>query len=167
MTYARFEEQPVWKRAVELAHASYDFAERVDFGRAGDLRSQFLRAALSVSNNIAEGFEIGTKEGLLKFLYIAKGSAGEVRSMLHFMEGRPGFGHFKSQISDLKSKCEDCSKQLAGWCAHLQNSEIKGVRHLNDKTRAAALQEAERKRVLREREEFLVQLREEFPIPGM
>ena len=40
------------------------------------------RAALSVSNNIAEGFERGTTNELLQFIYIARGSAGEVRSML-------------------------------------------------------------------------------------
>ena len=68
------------------------------------LRDQIERAALSVSNNIAEGFERGTTNELLAFLYIARGSAGEVRSMLNFIERRPAFANFKSQISNLKSE---------------------------------------------------------------
>lgn len=99
------------------------------------LRDQLERAALSVSNNIAEGFERGTTNELLAFLYIARGSAGEVRSMLCFLERRPTFENFKSQISNLKSIAESCSRQLRGWADHLQNSDIGGQRHLNEKTR--------------------------------
>ena len=57
-----------------------------------------------MSNNIAERFERGTTNELLAFLYIARGSAGEVRSMLSFIERRPAFANFKSQISNLKSR---------------------------------------------------------------
>ncbi|MGM0539039.1 MAG: four helix bundle protein [Thermodesulfobacteriota bacterium] len=56
------------------------------------------RASLSVFSNIAQGFERGTTNELLAFLYIARGSAGEVRSMLCFLERRPAFSNFKSQI---------------------------------------------------------------------
>jgi four helix bundle protein len=62
------------------------------------LQDQLERAALSVSNNIAEGFERGTTNELLAFIYIARGSAGEVRSMLCFIERRPAFANFKFQI---------------------------------------------------------------------
>jgi len=65
-------------------------------------RDQIERAAVSVSNNIAEGFERGTTQELLTFLYIARGSAGEVRSMLCLLEGIPGFADLKSEISDLR-----------------------------------------------------------------
>jgi len=77
---------------------------------------QLDRAALSVSNNIAEGFERGTTNELLAFLYIARGSAGEVRSMLCLKERRARQAGWtddlKSQISDLKSTAESCSRQL-------------------------------------------------------
>ena len=86
MKYERFEDLPVWNAAVELAVRVYALTKDRAFSGPGDLSSQIRRAALSVSNNIAEGFERGTTAELLAFLYIARGSAGEVRSMLHFMD---------------------------------------------------------------------------------
>ena len=94
---------------------------------------------MSVSNNIAEGFERGTTNELLAFLYIARGSAGEVRSMLVLRERRAVKrswpADLKSQISELKSIAESCSRQIRAWADSLQNSDIKGQRHLNDRTR--------------------------------
>ncbi len=136
MTYSRFEELPVWQEAIRLVDKVYDMTESREWKGSRSLRDQIERAALSVSNNIAEGFERGTTNELLMFLYIARGSAGEVRSMLCFIERRKGFDHFKSQISDLKSISESCSRQLRAWADHFQNSDIKGQRHLNEKTKA-------------------------------
>jgi len=94
--------------------------------------------ALPVWNDaitLAEGFERGTTNELLNFLYIARGSAGEVRSMLSYFERRPALEDFKSQISKLKSQAEACSRQLRAWADSLQNSPIKGQRHLNNAER--------------------------------
>ena len=135
MTYSRFEELPVWQEAIRLVDGVYDMTEHKDWHGSYSLRDQLERAALSVSNNVAEGFERGTTNELLAFIYIARGSAGEVRSMLCFLERRKGFAHFKSQISNLKSLAESCSRQLRAWADHLQNSDIKGQRHLNEKTK--------------------------------
>jgi four helix bundle protein len=137
MNYSRFEELPVWQEAIRLAEEIYNMTEDKAWSGSRSLRDQLERAALSVSNNIAEGFERGTTNELLAFLYIARGSAGEVRSMLNFLERRPGVENLKSQISNLKSLAEMCSRQLRGWADHLQNSEIKGQRHLNAKTRSS------------------------------
>lgn len=84
MRYARFEDLPVWNSAIDLAALVYNFTDNVQLRRRRSLRDQIERAAVSVSNNIAEGFERGTNNELLSFLYIARGSAGEVRSMLCF-----------------------------------------------------------------------------------
>ena len=135
MTYTRFEDLPVWKEAIRLANGVYDMTESRDWKGSHSLRDQIERAALSVSNNIAEGFERGTTNELLAFLYIARGSAGEVRSMLCFIERRKAFAHFKSQISNLKSVAESCSRQLRAWADHLQNSDIKGQRHLTKRSK--------------------------------
>ncbi len=136
-TFQRFEDLPVWKEAIHLADEVYNMTESKDWKGSYSLRDQLERAALSVSNNIAEGFERGTTKELLAFLYISRGSAGEVRSMLCFIERRPAFSHFKSQISNLKSIAESCSRQLRAWADHLQNSEIQGQRHLTEKSKKA------------------------------
>jgi four helix bundle protein len=137
MTYKNFEELPVWQMATDLAIKLYDFTEaHLDqFRIKASLKSQLESATLSISNNIAEGFERGTTSQLLHFLYIAKGSAGEVRSMLILISMVKGFKDFKSEILNLKSMAEQCGRQLHGWAESLQNSDIKGIRHLNDQER--------------------------------
>ena len=77
------------------------------------LRDQIERAAVSVSNNIAEGFERGTNQELLTFLYIARASAGEVRSMLCLLQRISGIcdlEDLESEINSLKAKAESISK---------------------------------------------------------
>ena len=74
------------------------------FAFQGDLANQLQRAALSICNNVAEGFERGTTKELLTLLYYARGSAGEVRSMLLLAERLPRFDHLKSETSNLKSQ---------------------------------------------------------------
>ena len=135
MTYQRFEDLPVWQEAARLYERADDFLEGAPRRLRPSFRDQLERAVVSVSNNIAEGFERGTTNELLAFIYIARGSAGEVRSMLCLLEQRPWMNDFKSQISDLKSTAESCSRQLRGWADSLQNSDIKGQRHLNQRTR--------------------------------
>ncbi len=135
MTYTRFEELPVWREAMRLADAVYDLVRANEKRLSFSFRDQLERATLSVSNNIAEGFERGTTNELLSFIYIARGSAGEVRSMLCFLERRAELRDLKSQISNLKSLAESCSRQLRAWADSLQNSEIKGPRHLNERDR--------------------------------
>jgi four helix bundle protein len=159
MTYQRFEDVPVWQKAADLYEAAEDLLENETFRASRGFRDQLDRAALSVSNNIAEGFERGTTNELLAFIYIARGSAGEVRSMLCLKERRARKANWtanlKSQISNLKLIAESCSRQLRGWADSLQNSEIKGQRHLNTKTRQ---QDDEKKRAEKFRKENLLRL---------
>ncbi len=151
MTYDRFERLPVWQAAIELGVRTYAATKGKAFRRERSLRDQIERAAVSVSNNIAEGFERGTTQELLTFLDIARGSAGEVRSMLCLLERMPGFEGFKSEISNLKSLAESTSRQLRAWADSLQNSKVSGQRCLTEKTRQAD-------RVRKDREEFLQKL---------
>jgi len=130
MKYSRFEELPVWNDAIGLAVRAYKLTSDRAFLRQRSLRDQLERAAVSVSNNIAEGFERGTTQELLTFLYIARGSAGEVRSMLCLLERLPGFSNLKFEISNLKSLAEEISRQLRGWANSLQSGPIKGQRFL-------------------------------------
>ncbi|MFN7947183.1 MAG: four helix bundle protein [Blastocatellia bacterium] len=158
MKYERFEDLPVWKDALQLAVGVYELTALPQFKGNNSLRDQIERAAVSVSNNIAEGFERGTTQELLTFLYIARGSAGEVRSMLCLFEKLPFLSDLKSQISNLKSLAESISRQLRAWADSLQNSEIKGQRFLNDKTRRATERNKEREEWLQERQRW----RDEF-----
>ena len=138
MTYERFEQLPVWQVGMTLTERVFKLTEDKSFNYKGDIRSQLQRAALSVPNNVAEGFERGTTQELLTFLYIARGSAGEVRSMFCLLERLPYFAHLKSEISDLKSLAESISSQLRAWADSLQNSPITGQRHLTEKGRRLA-----------------------------
>jgi four helix bundle protein len=127
MKYGRFEDLPVWKEAIKLAEV-YELTENECFKGKGSLKDQLERAAVSVSNNIAEGFERGTTQELLTFIYIARGSVAEVRSMFHLIDRIPVFSNLKSQISNLRFLSESISRQLRGWADSLQNSDIKGQR---------------------------------------
>jgi len=140
MKYERFEDLPVWQDAVQFTVDTFLVTEDKAFRNKGDIANQWQRAALSMCNNIAEGFERGSTQELLTFLYIARGPAGESRSILCVIERMACFAHLKSQISDLKSRAESISRQLRAWADALQNSPIKGQRYLTDKTRQAAEQ---------------------------
>jgi four helix bundle protein len=133
--YSRFEDLPVWNASITFALQVFEFTEKTDFRGLGDTKNQLERAVLSISNNIAEGFERGTTTELIHFLYIARGSAGESRSMLRLCEGLSRFSNFKSQISNLIGMAVNISKQLHGWLESLKNSEIRGVKFLTEKER--------------------------------
>ena len=141
MTYDRFEDLPVWQLAADLAVNIFRWTSETWFRGKGDLANQLQRATLSISNNIAEGFERGTTNELLQFLYIARGSAGEVRSMLGVVERmlHPGQNEtpvdWVLKIADFKSQCEQIARQIRAWANNLQNSNIQGQRHLNDNSR--------------------------------
>lgn len=151
MKYSRFEELPVWKAAIELAVQIYLLTSRPAFKGRYSLRDQIERAGVSVSNNIAEGFERGTTQELLNFLYIARGSCGEVRSMLCLFERLPYFDDLKFEISNLKLQAEGISRQLRAWADSLQNSDIRGQRYLTNRSKSKTKE-------AREREEFLKEL---------
>ncbi|MFO7669432.1 MAG: four helix bundle protein [Bacteroidales bacterium] len=79
MAFSRFEEILVWQKAKGLTLKLYSlFLENRDFG----FKDQLQRASVSIMNNIAEGFERQTHKEFRQFLYIARGSCAEVRSML-------------------------------------------------------------------------------------
>ncbi|MFB3921267.1 MAG: four helix bundle protein [Terriglobia bacterium] len=137
MKYKRFEELPVWQAAIQLAVEMYAMTAKAEFRRQHSLRDQIGRATVSVSNNIAEGFERGTNNELLSFLYIARGSAGEVRSMLCLLQRIPIFLNLESETRNLKEKAESISKQLGAWIQSILNSNLKGQPFVTDKTRLA------------------------------
>jgi four helix bundle protein len=153
MKYKRFEDLPVWNAAIDLAGAIYALTSKPEFASQHSFRDQIERASVSISNNIAEGFERGTNNELLMFLYISRGSAGEVRSMLCLLERLPWSGNLVDETNATKLKAEVCSRQLKAWIQSLQDSDFKGERYVSHKTKRA--DEASR-----QREEFLAELAE-------
>jgi len=144
MKYERFEDVPVWKDSARLAVDVFKLTEDKRLRFKGDIANQIQRAGLSISNNIAEGFERGSTQELIAFLYYARGSAGEVRSILSVVELLGDVNDLKSQISDLKLRAEGIARQIRGWANALQNSEIRGQRHLNDRSRQSFEKEKKR-----------------------
>lgn len=136
MTYQSFEDLPVWNEAIKLAGLCEDLLDAAGNAIRRGKQDQLDRCSLSVSNNIAEGFERGTTNELLAFLYIARGSAGETRSMMRFFARRPAMKPWLGMIEKIAKTAESCGRQLRGWADALQNSDIKGQRHLNEKSRA-------------------------------
>jgi four helix bundle protein len=152
MKYERFEELPVWKSSIQLAVGVYALTEKPEFQKRHSLRDQIERAAVSVSNNIAEGFERGSNPELLTFLYIARGSAGEVRSMLCLLAEIPAFRNLESESGNLKGQAESISRQLGAWIRTLRDSGLKGERYVSEQTRRADQKARERKEFLEELE---------------
>lgn len=138
MTYRRFEDLPVWQEAIRLAELCDVFLEAVGDRLRRGKQDQLDRCSLSVSNNIAEGFERGTTKELLAFLYIARGSAGETRSMMHLLARATSLSPWADQIDAIAMSAESCGRQLHSWAESLQNSTIAGQRHQTAPTHAAA-----------------------------
>lgn len=103
MKFERFEDIIVWQRSKSLTTTLYKiFESNKDF----NFRNQILRAAISIMNNIAEGFERKSNNEFKHFLFIAKGSAGEIRSMLIL-------GFELLYFQKLKNESEIISKMLS------------------------------------------------------
>lgn len=120
--YSSFEEMEVYQKALSFGVKVYKLTlsnQQInkDFG----LKNQLQRAALSISNNIAEGFERETKKELIRFLYFSKGSAGECRNMFNFLRlleyiNEENFYEHRNNVIEI-------SKQLGNYIKYLKNLE--------------------------------------------
>lgn len=118
MSFAeRFEDLRIWQDARTLANRSYDSVQKIkDF----NFRDQIRSASLSVMNNIAEGFERRTKKDFAHFLDLAKGSAGEVRSMLYLAEDR---GYLAAgEAGELRVKYEQLCHAIGALSSKLRKN---------------------------------------------
>lgn len=103
----RFEDLEIWKRSYQLCCKVYgEFSELKDFG----FKDQITRSSLSVPSNIAEGFERDSNKEFIRFLYIAKGSCGELRTQLKIALS---IGYLNEEIgSKMISETEEISYML-------------------------------------------------------
>jgi four helix bundle protein len=161
--YQRFEELPVWQDAARLYNLVMDLLELPGVPLTAGFRNQLDRAALSVSNNIAEGYERLTTSELLSFIAIARGSAGEVRSMIAAVQLRERVRKVGRELEEIKSLAESCARQLKAWAASIEDSRVKGKRYLNgEEKRAKSVEQAAREF----REKFLRGLKVGHPLYG-
>ena len=119
-----FEDLHIYQRARELTNSIYAVTGNEMFKRDFGLANQIRRAAVSIMSNIAEGFERGSKIEFIQFLYIAKGSCGEVRAQLQIACDQK---YIPTSDYDL---LYNLSRQIGGmisnFIAHLQKADYQG-----------------------------------------
>jgi four helix bundle protein len=108
----RFEDLIVWQKAMSLSEAVYRATKEGPFSKDWGLRDQVLKAAVSIPSNIAEGYERQTTQEYIRFLTIAKGSAGEVRTQL-ILAGKLGY-ITPIETAALLEDCQEVSRMLEG-----------------------------------------------------
>ena len=120
MKVDRFEDLDAWKVARELSNLIYAFGRETGFAKDYGFKDQVQRAAVSVMNNIAEGFERGSNKDFAKFLFIARASTGEVRSMLYLALDQKYITD--DQFNEAYNLCVRESQLCWGLIRHLQKN---------------------------------------------
>ncbi len=116
--YSSFEDLDVYKEAIVFTSMIYKLLEKQPLKNDFALVDQLRRATISISNNIAEGFERETDKELIRFLYFSKGSAGEVRNLFNVMET---IGYFKKEeLIEYRSSVLNISRQLANYIKYVK-----------------------------------------------
>ena len=111
----KFEDIITWQKSKDLSLEIYRlFKNSKDYS----FRDQIQRAAVSIMNNIAEGFERSGDKEFNKFLYISKGSCAEVRSMLYLALNLSYIA--EKDFIELSSNCITISKMLSGLIKTMQ-----------------------------------------------
>lgn len=141
-----FEELHIYQRARELTNAVYSLTREDAFARDRGLVDQIRRAAVSIMSNIAEGFERGSSTEFIQYLYIAKGSCGEVRAQLSIAcDQRYISAEDHTRLRDLARRT---SGMISNFIAHLQGSGYKGEKQTRPRRREIEARQ-ERQSVLR------------------
>ena len=127
MKIKTFEDLLVWQKAVDLTIEIYTVMALVnDFG----FKNQIQRASMSISNNLAEGFERGSDRDFKRFLYIAQGSCSEVKSMLYVANR---LNYLKSETyKKLNYQVSEIGKMLFGLSNSLSDSQTRNFRSSHD-----------------------------------
>jgi four helix bundle protein len=146
-TVQKFEELKVYQQARELTNRIYAVTRQAAFARDRSLVDQVRRAAVSIVSNIAEGYERGTTQELVQFLYIAKGSCGEVRAQLGVALDQEYLGAEDYDL--MTNQCRLLSGMLHNFIEYLQGSGMPGPKQHTNQRRAVSASE-ERQRVLDE-----------------
>lgn len=118
-----FEDLEIWKDAVRIGVQIYKLTEEGKLRNDFSAKDQLRRAAISISNNIAEGFEYNNNRSFLKFLLYSKGSAGELRSQLYVLKEAGIMDKDKFEL--LRNDLLKLSKSIEGFRKYLKDFEKK------------------------------------------
>jgi four helix bundle protein len=131
-----FEDLHIYQRARELTNGVYAQTRSGGFAKDYGLSDQIRRAAVSIMSNVAEGFERGTSAEFVQFLYIAKGSCGEVRAQLQIALDQ---SYINTQAhASLVDLARRISGMISNFIAHLQGSDYRGEKFHRPQRQAQA-----------------------------
>lgn len=125
-TARRFEDLEVFQEARELCKEVYRLTNKEPFNSDYRFVQQIRAAAGSIMDNIAEGFERNGNKEFVNFLYVAKGSCGEVRSQV-LRANDVGFIN-DAQAVKLIEECKDISKGLYHLAYNISKSGYVGYK---------------------------------------
>ncbi|QOI98298.1 MAG: four helix bundle protein [Flammeovirgaceae bacterium] len=129
-TINSFEDLEVWKKARTLAREIFEITLRGNLRKDFSLKEAINKTTGSIMDNIAEGFDRGGNKEFIQFLFIAKGSAAELRSQLYRALDR---NHLEQgEFESLKVQVETISKQLSALITYLKCSDLKGPKYVNE-----------------------------------
>jgi four helix bundle protein len=118
MVILRFEELEVWKLARKFVTRIYEITNDDNFKKDFALRDQIRKASISIISNISEGFERQSNLEFIRFLYIAKASAGETRAQLYVASDLKYIDNKNFEL--LISESEKISKSISGFIKYLK-----------------------------------------------
>src|SRR5258708_1314060 len=117
----KFEDLDIWKIAVSIAVEVYLLCDKEPLKSDWGMKDQIRRAACSMSDNIAEGFEYNDNPDFIRFLNYAKGSSGEFRNKLAILTQA---GKIDSNVSnDLYLKSIEFSSKTKKFIDYLKKFE--------------------------------------------
>lgn len=122
-----FEDLYVYKQARELTNKIYEITRQDSFSRDYGLLGQIRRASVSIMSNIAEGFERGTNAEFSQFLFIAKGSCGEVRAQLSIAFDQKYIE--ENSYKNLVIQCRRISGMLSNLITYLKGARYQGTKY--------------------------------------
>ena len=125
-TIKRFEEVEAWKVGRELCLRIGGIIDEGNFNKSYRLIDQIEGSSGSIMDNIAEGFERGTRAEFIQFLGYAKGSCGEFRSQLYRAVDRKYLN--KEHFDELYVFAVRISAMIQKLIAYLQKTNVKGLR---------------------------------------
>lgn len=123
-TITRFEDIEAWQLGRELKCQVYACSKAGEFAKDFALKDQIRRAAISVTANIAEGFEREGNREFLQFLSTSKGSCGEVQD--HLYTALDESYVTQQRFEDLYRKAAEVGRKIGAFMNYLRRTEIRG-----------------------------------------